>query len=609
MTEKWISISESSTLLQMSPRNVRYKAENGEYIHRYTAGKGRGGKKLEILLSSLPEAAQAKYYNLEPVKEQESLEKYTCKQQTAANNKAWVVELYQKRNRGMKAEDFVKWYNEEYGASITKEDIYRWQRKLKDGGTAALVDRRGGYTKGQSSIPPEAWEYFYALYMTQQKRGIKLCYDFTKKEFPDIPSIYSFQRRVKQIDYRALLFYREGKEAFENSLPYMERCRLDIHSNDIWFSDHHRMDVFTQNEDGTRICRMWLTVFFDARSGKIISHICRNASPNATVIKKCFKQGIEKHGIPNEVYFDNGADYRSKCFSEDYPLSLIHQIGIHTIYATPYHGQAKPVERFFNTLEERFGKMFPTYTGRDAKKRPEQMMISNEKILTFAVSMEKFNEYLDQFIQEYNQTGSRGNDMEGKSPDEIYYRELVSKREIKNRKALNILCGTFETRTVQRNGIAFKNRNYDNSDFINYYKKKVIINYDPDNIDELHVFDEHMRYIGLAVARVRTPCRHTSEEDYIKAQKEKKLHRKLIRDMKPVRDLDTMQLIAKNQLAEKQYLDQKNSASIEQIVPAFSMETLCKGKEERFQEERGEDIFAMLTKKYEAERKLKTGGF
>lgn len=55
-------------------------------------------------------------------------------------------------------------------------------------------------------------------------------------------------------------------------------------------------------------------------------------------------------------------------------------LGIGKITATPYHGQAKSVERFFRTLEERFGKMFYSYAGNDAKKRPEHMAKTLKKL-------------------------------------------------------------------------------------------------------------------------------------------------------------------------------------------------------------------------------------
>lgn len=605
----WLTIREASKLLGKDVSTVQKSCKRNGYTIRTLSGRGRGGKKIEILLSSLPEDAKARYHHLEPVMHGvKEMKGFSKSQQAAANNKAWILELYHKRDKGVTIDEFLEWYNREYCGSVTKANIFQWQKKVKEGGIAALIDKRGGHNKGQTTIPAAAWDYFYSLYMTQQKRGVQLCYDYTKREFPDIPSVYAFHRKVKEINPYTVIYYREGENALRDNLPYMERSRLDIQSNDIWFSDHHRMDVFCQDETGSRICRLWLTTFFDARSGKIVSHECRNASPNTTIIKRCFKAGIEAYGVPLEVYFDNGADYRAKCFSHDYPLSLFKQLGVNTIYATPYHGQAKPVERFFKTLEERFGKMFPTYTGKDAKQRPEQMRTSNERILTYAASIEQFLICLDNFIHEYNQTPSRGADMDNKSPDEVYQQNLKVRKEIYDKQILAMLCGTFDKRVVQKNGIAFKNRNYECEELLHYYKKEVIINYDPDNIDELNVFDNDSRFIGVAKARVRTPFRHTTEEDYIKAQKEKKRVRKLVREAKPIHEIDMMQLIAKNQLLEKVSKEREDSsAAIEQIAPAFSIPIQEHKNDSHRIDSKESSIEEILMKKYQEERKMLGG--
>ena len=43
-----------------------------------------------------------------------------------------------------------------------------------------------------------------------------------------------------------------------------------------------------------------------------MSFIVREADPNTTVVKKCLRLGIEKYGVPNEIYTDNGKDYTAK---------------------------------------------------------------------------------------------------------------------------------------------------------------------------------------------------------------------------------------------------------------------------------------------------------
>ena len=307
MKEIWIDSKKAAELvgIDRSVMQKRVKTENTKLIHRYVYGCGGRGQKIEILLSSLPEDAIARYYHCEPVRnEVEELEGFSKTQQAEANNKAWIVELYQKREKGISTDAFVEWYNQEFDASVTKANIFQWQKKLKEGGTAALVDRRGEHKRGTTTIPDDAWEYFYALYMTQEKRGVQLCYDYTKERFPDIPSVYAFHRKVKTIPEHVMIYYREGENALRDVLPSMDRDKSDIASNDIWFSDHHRVDVFTRNEDGSRLCRLWLTVFFDARSNKVISYICRNADPAADVIKQTMKKGMEMYGIPQAVYFD-----------------------------------------------------------------------------------------------------------------------------------------------------------------------------------------------------------------------------------------------------------------------------------------------------------------
>lgn len=611
---KWLDVTQVAQILNLNVRSVRYRALKGTYIYQYVDGhgKGRGGKKMEILLSSLPNDAIARYNHCEPIRnEVKDMEGFSGKQKNEANNKAWILDLYQHRGKGVTIDKFLEQYNREHGDTITKANIFQWQKKFKEGGTAALVDRRGEHKRGTTTIPDEAWDYFYSLYMTQQKRGVQICYDYTKKEYPDIPSVHAFYRKVNTIPGYALIRYREGENAFRDVLPSMDRNKKDISSNDVWFSDHHRIDVFTKNEGNSRTCRMWLTVFFDARSNKVISYICRNADPDASVIKQAMKKGMEEYGIPNEVHFDNGKDYRSKAFRQDFPLSLVHQLGIGSIYATPFHGQAKTVERFFGTFINRFCKMMPTYTGKDAKNRPEEMRVSDKKLMTIAPSIEEFLICLDRFIEDYNHTPSKGKDLDGKCPEEVYYQNLSVKKEITDRKALSLLCGTFDTRTVGKNGVRYKNRDYWNEALLPYFNKKVIINHTSDNMDMLYIFDEDMRAVCTAEAKIRTPFRHTTEADFKRAEKEKKAARNLVRKYKPTMELDTMSLIARNQLAEQAQQDAiYRPAAVEQVTPGFDTGVFDTKRSPRNAQPDVPDIQSILLDRYlEEDKKRKIGGF
>ena len=242
---------------------------------------------MRIALESLPESAQARYRGEVPPPV--DILQFTGKQRDEANFKAWVVEQY--HQMGLPPDDFVSWFNSNNPIedAITKSKLFRWQHKYQEKDVTELIDRRGGYNRGKDTIPDGAWELFYSLYMTQQKRSVRLCHHITSMEYPDIPSYKAFERKVQTIPYYAILCYREGPKAFNDALPYMERSKLDIASNDIWFSDHHLVDTFVKSADGTKVIRPWLTVFFDARSNRVVSFLVRNADPNATAVKKCFR--------------------------------------------------------------------------------------------------------------------------------------------------------------------------------------------------------------------------------------------------------------------------------------------------------------------------------
>ena len=568
-----LTVKEVSELLNISERAVQKAVSAGKYKSVTINGVGRGGKQLLISLESLPQEAQDRYNSVE--KEPELLiERYSLTQIKEAEYKASIVLDFQRS--GVSAEKFIQDFNIRNGENFTNKQLYKWQKKYKNGGIEALIDTRGGYNKGACSISEKAWDMFYTLYMTTQKRSIQWCYDKTKLAFPDIPSVSAFKRKVSTIPEYAILKYRTGTKAFNDVLPHMIRDKSDVMSNDIWCSDHHRADVFVKNNTG-HVIRPWITVFTDIRSTKIMSFIVREADPNTTVVKKCLRLGIEKYGVPNEIYTDNGKDYTAKELSEEYPLSVMNVLGIGKITATPYHGQAKPVERFFRTLEERFGKMFYSYAGNDAKKRPEHMQKTN-KVLDGdkdIPTLEFYIEKLTEYIKEYNNTAHHGDGMDGKTPDNVYSENLTEKREIGDSNALRLLFGKTVERTVQKNGIAMYNNTFTNNDgkLIPYYDRKVMVTYDPDDLETVYIFDTDYNYICSASAKLKTPFRSCNEEDYIRAGKEKRAVRQFTKKYKPQQCKSTFDLIAEYQLEELQYREEQSpDVQVRKVATSYSSE-------------------------------------
>ncbi len=566
--EIWITISETAKLLSLGNSAIEkaLKRTNTTYVHRRIDGRGRGGKQIQVLLSSLPQQAQERYHN--KTKVHEPILHFTQKQRSEADFKAQVVREYQLSR--LSPEAFIKQFNTDNntGVELTRNKLFSWQRKLKDSNNdvASLIDERGGNLRGTITIEENVWNYFYSLYMTEQKLSVKRCYELTCKHFCDkqIQSKKTFERKVKTIPEHAIIRYRFGLKAFNDSLSYMERDYSDLQSNDIWFSDHHLADVFVRDSKG-KIGRPWITMWSDARSRKIMSTIVRMQSPNTDVVKESLRDAIYDNGIPSELYVDNGKDYKAKDgLSNDYPLSLVNRLGIKTIYATPYHGQAKSIERFFRTLEDRFGKMFKTYAGKDAKDRPESL---KDVPLEEYPTLEEFTEKLHSYLNEFHETPHRGQGMNSKSPNQVYYEELHVKRSINDRDALTLLCGRTDERTVHKNGIRIFDNSFWNDELLHYFKQKVVVIYDPKNIDELNVFDLDGRSICKAYPKVKTLFRNTTKEDFTRAKKEQKAIKDMVKAYEPKRYMDTSQLISHNQAMDEYYKEQANTQEISVLTP------------------------------------------
>ncbi len=604
----WITVKEASDLLGVTERNIQISVKSNKYQSKKIKGIGRGGNQILISLDSLPNVAQSKYYVAHPEVELPALDltefegAYTKKQKDDANYKAHVVRCFWRS--GTSADKFLKKYNVEQGQKITLRQLYEWQRKFKESGqnSEALIDSRGGYNKGTCSIPPDAWDQFYYLYMTEQLRTIKLCYDLTKKEYPAIPSIDTFERKVKEIPELAKIKCRGGNEPFKNCLPSMERDKSMVYSNDIWDSDHHTMNLMGKTKNG-KVRRLYLTAWADIRSTKILSWVIRTEDPNTTVIKKALRLAMEKYGVPNEVYTDNGKDYKAREFSQEYPDSIISILGINKIYATPYHGQAKPIERFWRTTGERFCKLFYSYTGDKPENRPEHMKKTNKELEKDAniPTVEYITDLFSSYVEEYNSLPSGAWGMDGKSPDQIYSENLKDVKVIENKDALKLLCGKIVERCVHKNGIQLFDTTFCNYEgMARYFQKKVKVCYDPDDLETVFIFDMDFRFICKAEKKIKSPFRSRNEADYKRIQKERSAYNKLVKEFKPKKCKDADEIVL-GHIAEERAYQVEHEVSVETIEVKQSIE-VGKALSDKATPKRPNQIWVDMNKSFEKEK-------
>ena len=554
----WLSTKEAAELLGYEQSTIRKKAKNSEYIHRYIpSATGQGGKKLEILLESLPEQAQKAYhnkngecqtvFNTDYTSTNKQKEKGTLRRLAVSE---WGKFKTRKKKEGMKKTTeitnlFVENWNKEHDdLHISSKLLYEWKKRLKKGDT--LIDKRGGYNRGQSTIPEYYKNMFDSIYLQQTKPSIESCFKEVKLESSlkgdYIPGIKAFRNHVRNMNKAMVIRAREGKKAFDDKcMPYIERDYSLISPNDWWVSDHHLWDIFVRipnGKGGWKLGRPWGSYWMDMRTRKIMSSIIRIESPNSDVVLCSFGLGVEHFGIPKGVRLDNGKDYKARdmfypegkyiCSEDDQKKiynSLAANLQIAVTYAIPYNAKAKPIERVFNTFEEQLGKKYPSYAGSNAKKRPEDLKDLN---IMDVITLEEFIEQHNRYVYEiYNETGHSGDSMYGKSPNQVYSEIPFTIRRASKEVLYFSLMRVKGIRKVQRNGIKFKGVHFRSDSCIDYIDQEVIAKYDPTKPEILYIFDMNENFLFTATKKPKKGWELT-EEDYQEENETKKIARQKI---------------------------------------------------------------------------------
>lgn len=332
----------------------------------------------------------------------------------------------------------LKWNMEHPDFPITSKSLYDWIKKSKSGNVEKLADKRGGYNRGQSTIPEKYQNIFKSLYLHQTQPTLESCFRETRLranvDGETIPGIKAFRLFEQNMNRAMVKRFREGPKAFEDQCtPYTERDFSLLAPNDWWVSDHHLWDIFVRVQDGKggwKLERPWGSYWMDMRTRKIMSSIIRVEPPNSNIVLCSFGLGVEHFGVPNGVRLDNGKDYKAKdlfvedryiCSDEDKERiysSLAANLQITTTYAIAYNAKAKPIERTFDTFEKQLGKRYPSYAGSNAKQRPEDL---KDLDIMDVITLEEFIKQHNLYVYEiYNESQHSGDAMYGESPNSMY---------------------------------------------------------------------------------------------------------------------------------------------------------------------------------------------
>ncbi|KAB2888877.1 MAG: transposase family protein [Desulfobulbaceae bacterium] len=268
-----------------------------------------------------------------------------------------------------------------------------WNQKMKKHHNDCffLVDQRGSHARGKCGLTDEQTAIFLRCVLRPNKPRIAESYRIAKaimkhKGIENRHSEATYRRLAlnwKSRNYDLWVWAREGAKAWNDKCAmYIERDMNLLQVGDVIVADGHNLNFEIINPwTGKPTNHMTLILFYDMRSNMPLGWEIM-PTENTAAISSALRRAVLRLGkYPRVVYLDNGKAFKSRFFkgSEDFDTAgyggLYKRMGCQTIYAWPYHGQSKTVERFFGTFGE-LERLSPTYTGNSIANKPRQKVIS-----------------------------------------------------------------------------------------------------------------------------------------------------------------------------------------------------------------------------------------
>ena len=251
------------------------------------------------------------------------------------------------------------------------------------------------------------------------------------------------------------------------------------HRNQLWQSDV-KYGPFVTAEKG-RQKQIYLVVWIDDSKRFIVS--ARFYLEQTTdEIEDCLRRGIQKYGVPEKIFVDQGGQYKSKQITKTCAM-----LGIRLLRAKPYSPEAKGKVENYNKQVGKF--------------------LSEAALKKFS-KIEEYNEYLRYWVDEYYQKHSCS-PLGGISPVTAYSTDTRPLRFV----SAELLRDAFlhmDTRKVDKTGcVSFNGQLYEVG--LAYIGRKVTIRFDPSWKEELEVLDEQSKPFIAKILVIGENCGVTRE--------------------------------------------------------------------------------------------------
>ena len=244
---------------------------------------------------------------------------------------------------------------------VAAETLRHWIKDFKRGGIDALKPKPRNDLGRSRALPQHLADQLLALKEEQPHLSVaQLIASLTPAPTaaaspatalpawrPAASTVYRLLRRAGLMDRSAE--HTTGQDADRRRFAFE-------HPGQLWMSDVMHGPAVTLAGSRTRR-KAYLIAFLDDAT-RVVPYCAFALAESTQAFLPVFKQALMRRGIPQRLYVDNGANYRSQ------QLALVcAKLGIALIHARPYQPSGKgKQERFFRTVR---AQLLPTLSQAD----------------------------------------------------------------------------------------------------------------------------------------------------------------------------------------------------------------------------------------------------
>jgi len=551
---KWVDLQKIADATGLTKAAISKRAAKENWISRdYKTGK-TGAKKKQYDIKSIPEEITLKLLAKSVTTDKNvcetGIESATNKNKQIAYIRSIILSEYERLNVSLF--EFILLYNlgkicsseniRKSYPEISEPTVSRWIAGKSQKGLDGLVCKQKIINgAGEKTLNEAERKFLFDNYFTTKRLAMKKVLRMFRQKFPENRVSYTtIKRFFGEFPPAVHIQKRIGSNSYNDHInPSIERDRTLYKVMQLITSDHHKFDCMVR--EGNSVFRPWITAFQDFNSRKIMGVVISKKTPSANTILQSLQLVIEEFGSPDGVYFDNGKDYKSKklngfvVITDDENIQIqgvLARLGIKVLFATPYHGQSKPIERWFGTLAGDFSKTMPGYVGSNTALTLEEHQSYYKKVVpNIKMTFEEFEKEALNYVINWNETWEHSG-LGGKTPNQVFNEGMKNRIKITpDEQALRDLFSTSYTCKVQRNGVTILGTKYYTEELVlnKYSKKDVLIKRSFKDVGTVKIYELTGKFICQAVSN-RFKDKGVSEENIRNAKSSIKKEKEIVKE-------------------------------------------------------------------------------